>query len=369
MIINLELDAAAQAASAAVKAIWQEAANIIGSMFTDNITVNLSVDFSGTGGGAAAGPAGGLVESYSTIYADLKNNASPGDSSFDYLPTPGSSSAPSTIDVWDAQLKALGLLSPTGSEVDGNVFFDTDISQSLLLGVALHEFTHALGRVPDNSPDIMELDRFTSAGNRLYTGAIPASASYFSINGGAGVWAAYGIGSDTSDFLNSQNYSGDGTSPLSVEDSFNEFYDSNTLQFLTPADLEQMDILGFHLKYDAPASDAYDFNGSNSGDILLQNASGQIKYANMAGGTFQGFVNVASVPGYTVLGEGKISGGVDSDIVIQNSSGQILYANMANGSFSNWVGVADAPGYKVVGVGDINDDHYADIVIQDPING
>ena len=169
MIINLELDTAAQAASAAVKAIWQQAANIIGSMFTDNITVNLSVDFSGTGGGAAAGPAGGLVESYSTIYADLKNGASPGDSSFDFLPTPGSGSAPSTIDVWNAQLKAMGLLSPTGSGVDGDVFFDTDISQSLLLGVALHEFTHALGRVPDGSPDIMELDRFTSAGNRLYT--------------------------------------------------------------------------------------------------------------------------------------------------------------------------------------------------------
>ena len=81
-----------------------------------------------------------------------------------------------------------------------------------------------------------------------------------------------------------------------------------------------MDILGFHLKYDAPAADAYDFNGSNSGDILLQNASGQIEYANMAGGSFQGFVNVANTPGWTVVGEGKISGGVDSDVVIQNAA-------------------------------------------------
>ena len=70
-----------------------------------------------------------------------------------------------------------------------------------------------------------------------------------------------GVGSDPSDFLNSQNYSGDGTSPLTLEDAFNEFYDGSTLQYLTPADLEQMDILGFHLKEDAPAEDAYDFNG------------------------------------------------------------------------------------------------------------
>ncbi|HMG77731.1 MAG TPA: NF038122 family metalloprotease, partial [Xanthobacteraceae bacterium] len=384
MIINLELDTAAQAAPAAVKAIWQEAANIIGSMFTDNITINLSVDYSGTGGGASAGPTNGVYESYSTVYSYLKGGASPGDSSFTGLPLPSSANAPTEVGVWNAELKAMsaagsltpgspGYLSPTGSEIDGNSFFDTDISLNSLLGVALHEFTHAMGRVPftdgSGDPDVMELERFTSVGNRLSNNSIPAPASYFSLNGGATSWAAYGQGSDPSDYLNSQNYSGYGSSPLSPEDAFNEFYDGNTLQYLTPVDLEQMDVLGFHLKQDAPASDPYDFNGDNSGDILLEGPGGQIEYANMANGTFQGIVSVTNLPGWNVVGEGKISGGVDSDIVIQNTStGLIQYCFLSNGGFlSTFVTVGDPTGFVVVGVGDIADNHYTDIVIQNPV--
>jgi hypothetical protein len=368
MIINLELDAAAQAAPAAVKAIWQQAATIIGSMFTDNITINLSVDYSGTGGGADAGPASGQSESYSSVYSLLKNSASPGDSSFTGLPLPSSANAPTSIVVWDAQLKAMGLLAANGAGIDGDVHFDTDISQNLLLGVALHEFTHAMGRVPDGTPDIMELDRFSSVGNRVYDGGVPAAeASYFSLNGGATKWADYGVHSDPSDTMNNYVFEGDGPSPLSPEDPFNQFYDSNTLQYLTPLDLEQMDILGFHLKQDAPASDPYDFNGDNSGDILLQSAGGQIEYANMANGSYQGIVSVTNQPGWNVVGEGKISGGVDSDIVIQNSStGLIQYCFLANGFLSTFVTVGNPTGFVVVGVGDIADDHYDDIVIQNP---
>ena len=209
MIINLELDAAAQAAPAAVKAIWQQAATIIGSMFTDNITINLSVDYSGTGGGADAGPASGQSESYSSVYSLLKNSASPGDSSFTGLPLPSSANAPTSIVVWDAQLKAMGLLTANGAGIDGDVHFDTDISQNLLLGVALHEFTHAMGRVPDGTPDIMELDRFSSVGNRVYDGGVPAAeASYFSLNGGATKWADYGVHSDPSDTMNNYVFEG-----------------------------------------------------------------------------------------------------------------------------------------------------------------
>ena len=293
MDINLEFDAAASAntaAAAAFRATMQQAANMLDSMFTDNITVNINVDYSGTGGGAAAGPDNGTFVAYSTVYNYLKSTASPGDSSFISLPVPGSANAPSEVVVWNAQLKAMGLLSPNSTTTDdGSATFATDIQSNLLLGVALHELTHAMGRVPYSYPDIMELDRFSTAGARVYDGNVPASeASYFSINGGLTEWAQYGINSDPSDFLNSVNYGGDGTSPLTPTDPFNQYYTGSTLQYLTPVDLELMDTLGFHLKYDAPAEDAYDFNGSNSGDILVQNASGQIEYANMAGGSFQG---------------------------------------------------------------------------------
>jgi len=368
MIINLIYDAAALAAPASFRNTIQQAANILDAMITDNITVNINIDYSGSGGGALGGPDNGQFVAYSSVYNYLIQSASPGDSSFDYLPVPGSANAPSSVVVWNAQLKAMGLLSPNSTSTDdGLARFAVDINPNLLLGVALHELTHAMGRVPYGAADIMELDRFSSAGNRVYDGSVPAhEASYFSVNGGLSAWAQYGVNSDPSDFLNSVNYGGDGTSTLTANDAFNQFYTSNTLQYLTPADLEQLDILGFHLKFDAPAEDAYDFNGKNSGDILLQSAGGQIEYANMAGGSFQGMVSLATVPGWTVVGAGKISGGVDSDFVIQNSSGLIVYGNVVNGTLSNFVQVTNAPGYGIVGVADVNDDHYADIIVQDP---
>jgi hypothetical protein len=109
----------------------------------------------------------------------------------------------------------------------------------------------------------------------------------------------------------------------------------------------------------------YDFNGDGYDDILLQSASGQIEYANMANGSFQGIVSVTNVPGWNVVGQGKISGGVDSDIVIQNGI-QLAYVNLVNGAFSSFVPIGNPTGYGVVGVGDIAGNHFTDVVIQNP---
>ena len=73
--INLLFDAAAMAAPASFRAGIQQAASILTAAISDKITVNIKIDYSGTGGGAAAGPDNGLYESYSTVRADLINNA------------------------------------------------------------------------------------------------------------------------------------------------------------------------------------------------------------------------------------------------------------------------------------------------------
>jgi hypothetical protein len=383
MNINLEF-VAADNPTAQFEAAIQQAANILDAAFTDNITINLTIGYGEvdgqtlTNGSAAAGPdltGGAQLESYSTVRADLIAGASHGDSTFSSLPIGSSINGQSQVMVFTTQQKLFGQLSATGTEIDGGAGFAKDISSSSLVGVALHELTHALSRTPDNQfgegsvPDIFDFFNFTSQGNRLFTDTIPAPPGYFSLNGGTTKWADYGTQSDPSDTLNSYAFDGDGSSPLTPEDAFNQFYDSNTLQYLTPFDLEQMDALGFHLKQDAPASDPYDFNGDNSGDILLQGPGGQIEYANMANGTFQGIVSVTNSPGWNVVGEGKISGGVDSDIVIQNSStGLIQYCFLSNGGFlSTFVTVGNPTGFVVVGVGDIADNHYTDIVIQNPV--
>ena len=242
--INLLFDAAAMAAPASFRAGIQQAASLLTASISDQITVNIKIDYSGSGGGAAAGPDNGLYESYSSVKADLINHTTAGDTTFSALPNGSSIQGQANIAVWNAQLKLWGLLGANDTTTDdGSATFATDINSSLLVGVALHELTHAMGRVPygspySSSPDIFDLFRFTSPGARMFSGASTASAAYFSVDGGNTKLADYGQTSDPSDFLNS--------GVQGSNDLFNEFYGGGTLQSLTAVDKQQLDALGFH---------------------------------------------------------------------------------------------------------------------------
>ena len=248
LTINLIFDAAAMAAPASFRAGIEQAAALLSAAISDKITLNFNIDYSGTGGGAAAGPDNGQWISYSTVRADLVNNASPGDTTFNALPTGSTIQAQSSVAVWNAQLKLWGLLGANDTTTDdGSLTFATDINTNLLVGVALHELTHAMGRVPYGpQPDLFDFYRFTSPGARLFTDNIPAAAAYFSLDGGNTKMADYGQNSDPSDFLNS--------GVQGANDPFNEYYSGSTLQQLTAVDLKQLDALGFHLASGTTAS-------------------------------------------------------------------------------------------------------------------
>jgi hypothetical protein len=242
--INLIYDAAALAAPASFRAGIQQAVAILAAAISDKITVNIKIDYSGTGGGASAGPDHGIFQSYFSIRADLVNNASAGDPTFNALTAGSSIQGQSSVAVWNAQLKLWGLMAANDTTTDdGAANFATDINPNLLVGVALHELTHAMGRIPygtpnSPSPDIFDLFRFTSAGTRLFQGGSTAPAAYFSLDGGNTKVADYGRTSDPSDFLNS--------GVQGPNDPFNEFYTGSTSQQLTAVDLKQLDALGFH---------------------------------------------------------------------------------------------------------------------------
>src|SRR5450755_1236787 len=206
--INLLFDAAAMAAPASFRAGIQQAASILTATISDRITVDIKIDYSGTGGGAAAGPDAGFYESYTSIRADLINNETPGDTTFNALPGGSSIQGQTNVAVWNAQLKLWGILGANDTSTDdGSATFATDINSNLLVGVALHELTHAMGRVPygppyGSQPDVFDLFRFTGPGTQLINGGNTAPAAYFSVDGGNTKLADFGQNSDPSDFLN-----------------------------------------------------------------------------------------------------------------------------------------------------------------------
>jgi Ca2+-binding RTX toxin-like protein len=237
---DLIFDTAAMAAPQSFRTGIEQAASILSASISDQITVNIKIDFSGTGGGAAAGPDSGYYESYSSIRSDLLADATSGDTTFNALPSGTSIQGQSNIAVWNAQMKVLGLMNPNDTTTDdGSATFATDINPNLLVGVALHELTHALGRIPyGTAPDIFDLFRYTSPATRLFSGGSTAPAAYFSLDGGLTKIADYGQTSDPSDFLNS--------GVQGPNDPFNEYYTNSSLQTLTSVDLKQLDALGFH---------------------------------------------------------------------------------------------------------------------------
>jgi Cadherin-like len=337
---NLIFDTAAQAAPASFRAGIQQAVAILASVITDKITVNIKIDYSGTGGGAAAGPDHGVVENYSLIRTNLINGAVPGDTTFNALPSGTSIQGQSTVAVWNAQLKLWGLLGANDTTTDdGAARFATDINPNLLVGVALHELTHAMGRVPYGSqPDIFDLFRFTTPGTRLFQGGATAPAAYFSIDGGNTKLADYGRTSDASDFLNS--------GVQGSTDPFNEFYNGATTQGLTAADLKQLVALGFHL---AP-QDTQTPNLANDGPLSIEagtsrtlTASLLIANDNVSSGA-QLRYTITTAPGHGAL---LLNGAVASSFTQADiNNGLVSYWETVNGVSSDAFSfkIADAAG-------------------------
>ncbi|WP_316172309.1 NF038122 family metalloprotease, partial [Bradyrhizobium sp. SZCCHNRI3037] len=300
--INLIFDAAAMAAPASFRAGIQQAASLLSAAFSDKITINLKIDYSGTGGGAAAGPDGGQWIGYSTVRSNLISNASPGDNTFNSLAATSSLQGQSYVAVWNAQLKLWGMLGANDTTTDdGSATFATDINPSLLVGVALHELTHAMGRVPCGpQPDIFDFYRFTSVGSRLFSNGSTAPPSYFSLDGGSTKLADFGQASDPSDFLNS--------GVQGSTDSFNEYYTGSTLQQLTTVDLKQLVALGYHLASAIPPTVVESY-GSTS---LLQVGSA---YVMAPVGTttgpelkYQGApITTGQFPNWTLIGAEAVS--------------------------------------------------------------
>ncbi len=243
LTINLVYDPAALAAPQSFRDGMQAAANLLQAAIADKITVNIAVgygEFNGTPLTNQNFSEGGVNtttgETYSKLRTLLVNHeTSAADvTSVNALPNTTSLNGTTNFFISSSEAKAFGLISGTGSTIDGFVGMGTQFTGTTLLGGALHEITHAMGRIPGTS--VLSLVRYDSVGNHDFTGGTPAASTYFSIDGGNTKLADFGRNSDTSDFLNS--------GPLTPNDPFDETIAGSTL---TSVDLTMMDVLGFQL--------------------------------------------------------------------------------------------------------------------------
>jgi hypothetical protein len=238
VFINLEFDANALAAPQSFRDGIQAAANIIDASFVDPITINIAVGEELTAGVTSdslpALPAS-LSVGFTTL-AGIESAFAKTASSVDdravlanlsaYKP---SSEFPISQIVWSAQAKALGLISPTDSALDGHVLLSPSLSGSALIDVALRELTDAMGR---HNGGMLDLIRYDSPGKLTIDTTIVSSSStgYLSFDGGR-----------TSVASLAANNGHDFASPAG--DPFDAA--TGNAAGLTTLDLRLMDVIGF----------------------------------------------------------------------------------------------------------------------------
>jgi serralysin len=160
MSLNLVLayENSALVAPQSFRNTMQAVANILESLIQDNITVTIQVGYgdwnNGKDTGITTGAEGGDLNGLNVFYTSLRVALASHETStvdqtlVNSLPNSSAVNGMSSFWVPSAVGRALGFISPGSAAVDGAVGMGTQIPNSLLLGVALHELTHAMGREP-----------------------------------------------------------------------------------------------------------------------------------------------------------------------------------------------------------------------------
>jgi hypothetical protein len=255
MQINLVYDASTTSAPAAFFSAMNYCVQYLDGLITNNITVNIEVGWGEIQGQSldksilgAANIEGNTI-SYSQLQATLLGNISSAAEASAYadLPSTDISRRGAGFLISLAQEKALGLVAANGTETDGYVGFSSSTAWNFdpnnqavageydFIGDALHELTHALGRINGLNPGwpltVMDLFQYSSAGTlQTHTG----EASYFSIDGGVTNLGDFSSTSDLADW-----------SSTVPNDSLDAFSATGTTLAMSATDITLMNVLGF----------------------------------------------------------------------------------------------------------------------------
>lgn len=262
LVINLLWDASVANAPASFKTAIQAAASMIQQYVTTPITVNIAVGWGEVGGfggntpyvvpdnSALGGTLGGVWQSYSSLKQALTNTATSADDQSVLAALPAANPFGSDMfDVAGAQAKALGLISATSNQIDGEIGFATNWPSTDYIAAALHEITHAMGRNSGwggtySDTTLLDLTRFSAPGVFVNDGSKATSSAlqYFSFDGGKTILAYYDNTSDYGDFARTS---------ATLNDPNNAYLGSNS-NALTALDIRTLDVMGFNLSGSMP---------------------------------------------------------------------------------------------------------------------
>ena len=192
MKINLVFDpSVASSAPAGFVQDIQNAAAILDSLIANPITVTITVGINEVGGSPMAsnaagqgGPTSWKYYSYTQVQTALKAQANSALANQVLAALPAQSQTdPAGIMLSPAEAYALGLATPSSGGIDGVVGFTSTYAAQSSGVLYLHELTHALGRVRNDS--LMSLYSYTAPG-QLASVQSPGfgTPAYFSLDGG-----------------------------------------------------------------------------------------------------------------------------------------------------------------------------------------
>jgi hypothetical protein len=263
--------------------------------------------------------------------------------------------------------KALGVFSGDSGAIDGSIGFNIGDASSPLdwEPAALTEIAHALGwdsvAQGGSFPDVADLFRYSSPGQRQWTSGQPA---YFSVDGGNTRLADFSTTFDQTLFTD-----------LPADDPLRVPFTSAATT-LTSFDIEALSVIGFGVASAAspppppPPPPPRRFNsGGNSSDIVWQNTGGQASIWEMSGNSLVGGGPVSPNPGpsWTEIGTGDFNDDGRPDILWQNASTDQVSIWEMNGNKligGGPVGPNPGPSWTEIGTGDFNDDGHSDILWQ-----
>jgi hypothetical protein len=260
VLITLSYDSSVGSAPAGFTTAIQTVASMLDSIIENPIDVTLDIGYGEEDGDgitgstiAEAGPIG-IDLTYSQLVGDLRA-ASTSATDFSFLSSlpaaDPNNGGPYFLSM--AQAKALGLQTASSNETDGfagfssSVTWDVDPSNGItagstdLVGAALHELTHALGRImPDNLVTSMDLLAY---GSNSQIDVKNGDPRYLSFNGGKTGVANFDTGSDPADFAAGSSV-----------DPFDAYLSQGTVYSWTATDSQIMDALGYNVGAAAPTT-------------------------------------------------------------------------------------------------------------------